>query len=164
MSELTPCPRCQRHVRNTDLTCPFCEQALTRAGLPARPLPRTRLGRAATFAFGATLLSTTAFGCGGESESKKGGGAGTSSGGSASGGNALGGTAPGGVASGGTLSGGGGELTGGTGVVPPYGSPPVPEECDAAGGTLNGVGCESDVAGAPAAGSGQMGGFTGIPR
>lgn len=165
MSELTPCPQCQRHVRNTDTTCPFCEQALTRSGFPARPLPRARLGRAATFAFGATLLSTTAFiGCGGESQSKKGGGAGTSSGGNASGGNASGGTASGGVASGGTLFGGGsGELTGGTGVVPPYGSPPVPDECDAAGGALNGVGCESDVAGAPAAGSGTPGGNPGVP-
>ncbi len=58
---LLACPACTRHVRRTESTCPFCKSALSLPPEAARQqLPR--LGRAATFAFGAVLTSATA-GC-----------------------------------------------------------------------------------------------------
>jgi hypothetical protein len=61
MSELSPCPSCNRHVRVEETACPFCNGAL-----PARPrdqMPATarpRLSRAALFTAGATLLGAAA--------------------------------------------------------------------------------------------------------
>ncbi len=53
MTDLTPCASCQRHVRCRE-ACPFCGAApVDAAPAPARPIGR--LGRAAIFAFGATL-------------------------------------------------------------------------------------------------------------
>jgi hypothetical protein len=67
MSQLAPCPACSRHVRVTEPTCPFCGDGLAMAGTQAPALPKTRLGRAATFAFGATLVGvTTVVACGGD--------------------------------------------------------------------------------------------------
>jgi hypothetical protein len=60
MSQLTPCPECQRHVRKTEASCPFCESALSLSNVPSPALPRKRLGRAATFAFGASVVGATA--------------------------------------------------------------------------------------------------------
>lgn len=60
MSQLTPCPECQRHVRRTESRCPFCDSALSLAHLPAQVLPRRRMSRAATFAFGASVVGATA--------------------------------------------------------------------------------------------------------
>jgi hypothetical protein len=60
MSELAPCPECQRHVRTSETRCPFCGEAVSLAHLPPHPLPGRRLGRAATFAFGATVVGATA--------------------------------------------------------------------------------------------------------
>jgi hypothetical protein len=58
MSDLIPCPGCQRHVQSQETSCPFCQVALS----PARPctgcsgpLP-ARLARAALVAAGAALL------------------------------------------------------------------------------------------------------------
>jgi len=65
MSFLTPCPRCERHVRNTESACPFCEASLELAALGPPSLPQKRLTRAATFAFGATLAVTA---CGGTTD------------------------------------------------------------------------------------------------
>jgi hypothetical protein len=62
MSQLTPCPECQRHVRKSETSCPFCQTALSLSHLPDHALPRKRLGRAATFAFGATVAGATALG------------------------------------------------------------------------------------------------------
>ena len=56
MSQLVPCPACSRHVRVTEPTCPFCGDGLALAGTPAPGLPKSRLGRASDFAFGATLV------------------------------------------------------------------------------------------------------------
>jgi len=57
MSTLTPCPSCNRHVRVGDATCPFCGTAVTVAPAAASaPVLRGRLGRAALFAAGATLI------------------------------------------------------------------------------------------------------------
>jgi hypothetical protein len=60
MSRLEPCPSCARHVRLQESACPFCQQPLALSELPPRPLPRKRLGRAATFAFGASVVGATA--------------------------------------------------------------------------------------------------------
>lgn len=58
---LVPCASCARHVRASDDTCPFCGHAHVVAS--ARPLPKRRLTRAATFAFGAALTAATSVGC-----------------------------------------------------------------------------------------------------
>jgi len=115
MSQLTPCPECQRHVRKTEARCPFCEAALSLAHVPSPALPRKRLGRAATFAFGASVVGATALvGC----DTDPGGnvavyGAPPSAG---SGGMSSddGGASPGGSSNGGNA---------GSGVAPAYGAP-----------------------------------------
>lgn len=59
-SPLRPCPTCKRHVRGADTSCPFCH-----AVLPLQPTATTtprvtgRMGRAAIFAFGATLAGAS---------------------------------------------------------------------------------------------------------
>jgi len=60
MNHLVPCPECNRHVRVSERACPFCSLPLDLAGTPEPVLPRERLSRAATLAFGATLASATA--------------------------------------------------------------------------------------------------------
>jgi hypothetical protein len=59
MTQLVPCPECQRHVRKTESRCPFCEARVSLAHVAPPVLPSRRLGRAATFAFGATLVGAT---------------------------------------------------------------------------------------------------------
>jgi hypothetical protein len=66
MSQLLPCPSCARHVRQTEAGCPFCGASLSLADAPARALPTRRLGRAATFAFGAVIVMSVSA-CGGTS-------------------------------------------------------------------------------------------------
>jgi len=60
MSELRPCPACQRHAAIEESSCPFCAAPLPAA--EPRPRLRGRLSRAAVFA-GAALAATAA--CGG---------------------------------------------------------------------------------------------------
>ncbi len=114
MNHLAPCPCCQRHVRVSESACPFCCAAIDLSYVPEPLLPSRRLGRAALFAFGATLaasLSTTA--CGGQSESDKGtGGASGGSGGSTGGTGGSGGSTGG---SGGSTGGSGGDAGAGFG-------------------------------------------------
>jgi hypothetical protein len=141
MNQLIPCPGCNRHVRQAESSCPFCSAALSLANVPAPLLPRTRLGRAATFAFGATLVgATTLVACGGVSEEKKGGdgGAGGTSG-------------KAGAASGGSSA--GTQASGGTGIGPVYGAP--------AGGTGTDVGGSST--GGKASGGSSVGGQVAVP-
>lgn len=59
MSQLEPCPRCDRHVKVSETTCPFCARSLATAFANRAPrvTPRVRLGRAATFAFGLVAMS-----------------------------------------------------------------------------------------------------------
>ena len=65
MDHLIPCSGCARHVRAVEPTCPFCGEALPYSLRTRAPvLPATRLGRAATFAFGAAMAASTAAGCG----------------------------------------------------------------------------------------------------
>jgi len=62
---LIPCQSCARHVRATESACPFCAAALpVSARSVQRALPKARLGRAATFAFGAAALAVSAAACG----------------------------------------------------------------------------------------------------
>lgn len=154
MDQLIPCPGCNRHVRQAETRCPFCDVALSLAALPAHSLPRTRLGRAATFAFGATLVGATALvACGGESdEGKKGGDGGAASGGT--GGKA--GSAPGGSSA---------VPFGGTGVGLLYGAPPAGGNgIDDIGGTSSGgTGGPAPAYGAPAAGAENTAGFSAVP-
>lgn len=57
---LLPCPSCARHVRRSENGCPFCGASLALAIEPSRPMPTQRLGRAATFAFGAAMATSVA--------------------------------------------------------------------------------------------------------
>jgi hypothetical protein len=55
---LHPCPSCTRHVRATETTCPFCAEAIAIEA----PTPRVvseRLGRAALFAVGAAVITSS---------------------------------------------------------------------------------------------------------
>lgn len=61
MFHLALCTACARHVRSDESSCPFCDAAIEPSPPPA--LPKRRLNRAATFAFGAALAGATA--CGG---------------------------------------------------------------------------------------------------
>jgi hypothetical protein len=108
MNDLVPCPACRRHVRKHESACPFCSTELALAHLPPPVLPRSRLGRAATFTFGATLAGAALIACGGDSEEGKKGGGGESAGGSAGqAGSATAGNAMGGA------------------IAQPYGVPPL---------------------------------------
>jgi hypothetical protein len=133
MTQLIPCPGCNRHVRQSESSCPFCSVALSLADTPPPLLPRSRLGRAATFAFGATVVSATALdGCGSDDEDD-GGGKGGKGGTSAMAGMSNGGStvvpvygAPSAGTGGDTASGGSGAGTGnmgGSGAAL-YGAPP----------------------------------------
>ena len=58
MSQLAPCPHCQRHVRASEQSCPFCAGSLAGARLRARPEVATRgLSRASIFALGASMAA-----------------------------------------------------------------------------------------------------------
>jgi len=152
VNHLVPCPECSRHVRVSETECPFCALPLDLSGTPEPQLPRARLGRAATFAFGATLASVAAVvACGGEATETRGGAGATSAGGANAGGgagatSAGGTTARGGV--GGTAAGAGGAFAGAGGITiaPPYGIPPPPPP-GGSGGT--GVGGGGTIYGGP---------------
>jgi hypothetical protein len=133
MAQFVPCPGCQRHVRTTEQSCPFCSVALSLENTPAPVLPATRLGRYATFAFGATLVGATALAaCGGQSEDSD-DGSGKARGGANNGGSKNGGTKNGGNA--GTNSGGTDNFGGGMAV---YGGPPIGGTTGAGGTTGTG--------------------------
>lgn len=66
MTDLAPCPACQRHVRIDETACPFCAAALA-PGEP-RVLGRGRLARAAVFAGAALATTAGAAGCGGKAK------------------------------------------------------------------------------------------------
>jgi hypothetical protein len=118
MSHLVPCPECSRHVRVTEAECPFCALPLDLAGTPEPQLPRRRLGRAATFAFGATLVSASALAaCSSDTDDSSGTGTGGTSSSAGAGGGAAGSIA-------GTTSVAGTTSIAGTGsAMPVYGAP-----------------------------------------
>jgi hypothetical protein len=153
MKHLVPCPECNRHVRVSELECPFCALPLDLAHTPAPQLPRGRLSRAATLAFGATFVSATALSaCGGDAEesANNAGAAGLASAGASLGG---GGTLYGSPAEPlGGQSGIAGSPNMGEGGRAVYGGPPG--EDAGMGGAINppGAGGASDEAGAGGAG------------
>jgi hypothetical protein len=130
MSQLAPCPACHRHVRITEPTCPFCGDGLALAGTPPPVLPKGRLGRAATFAFGATLVGvTTVVACGGDDTTTGGPSTGTAGNMTGGGGSSAGSA---GTSSGtsGSAGNGGGTVQDSGGAMALYGAPA------GAGGTL----------------------------
>ncbi|MBL8683968.1 MAG: hypothetical protein JNK05_32650 [Myxococcales bacterium] len=61
MKTLIPCSACGRHVRANEEACPFCGATVSAsASNQPSPAAKSRLGRAALFAFGATIAATTA--------------------------------------------------------------------------------------------------------
>ncbi len=64
---LVACPSCARHVRVSELACPFCRVALPSRlrEVNAPTLPSVRLNRAALLALRAGALSVTTAACGG---------------------------------------------------------------------------------------------------
>lgn len=63
VTQLIPCGGCGRHVLSSEPDCPFCGASVS-AERPVPGRPERRLGRAATFAFGAALAAAAASGCG----------------------------------------------------------------------------------------------------
>jgi hypothetical protein len=61
-AHLHPCPGCARHVRVTDVVCPFCAATFDDSfhAVPELQAPRGRLTRAALFALGTGTLSVAA--------------------------------------------------------------------------------------------------------
>jgi hypothetical protein len=58
-THLLPCEACNRHVRASDTTCPFCDAPVNAARAAVVPaVPTERLSRAAMFVFGATIAAT----------------------------------------------------------------------------------------------------------
>ena len=162
MNHLVPCPECSRHVRVSETECPFCALPLDLAGTPEPQLPKTRLGRAATFAFSATLASVTAVAaCGGEATETSGAGAAagkTSNGGTSARGGAAG-------VGGTTARGGAGGLGGTMTVAPPYGLPPMGgfgNETGGSGGSSAGGYAPVPLYGGPP--FDQEGGAGGVPK
>ena len=146
MTMLLPCTNCRRHVLHTEAECPFCATPLDFSQAPVPALSTRRLGRAATFAFGATMVSATALASCSTDDDEDGGSAGMSTvagtpniqpvygvpadggktgtaGSSASGGN------------GGVVGTGGNAASGGVNVGPVYG---VPAPIGGTGGTAGG--------------------------
>jgi len=56
MSRLVICSGCDRHVRDTESRCPFCDAVVVAQVAEPPPVPH-RLGRAARMAFGAVVAS-----------------------------------------------------------------------------------------------------------
>jgi hypothetical protein len=126
MNHLVPCPECSRHVRVSEQECPFCALPLDLAGTPEPQLPRGRLSRAATLAFGATLVSASALAaCSSDSDTGTGNGGGATS--------TAGAAGAAGAATAGASSVGGGT------VGPVYGAP--------AGGEVGAAGADTGTAG-----------------
>jgi hypothetical protein len=107
-TSLVPCPKCTRHVRVSEKSCPFCKSALADDALATAVVPGAtqRLTRAAAYAFTASLAVT---GCAGST---------------------TGGTTDGGAKDGTVEDSGGGQALYGApapdgGFQPPYGSPPI---------------------------------------
>ncbi len=62
MAQLVPCPQCERHVRLSTASCPFCDVALDVSGLSEqyaarRVTAQPGLKRAAMFALGASVVA-----------------------------------------------------------------------------------------------------------
>jgi hypothetical protein len=134
MAPLVLCPECQRHLRRSEATCPFCKADVRDAfsKMLPRAIPTERLGRTALMAFAAANLGVAA--CGGEVVTPM-YGAPYPPDGAVSSGGVAGGSNTGGMRSGsggrsmtGGAPGTGGYNTGGAVILPPYGIAPIPPE------------------------------------
>ena len=116
---LVTCATCDRHIRRSELRCPFCGMRVDAAvaATPERPAPTTRLSRAALAVFTAT---TVGVGCGGRATETVRGDAGS-----------TGGSGKGGV---GAAPGTGGASVGAGGVLPSAGGVPASGGMLGAGG------------------------------
>ena len=176
---LVPCAACDRHIRRTDHTCPFCggPARVNAASGPQRAMPAEQLCRAALALFAA---ATAGAGCGGRAVDTTRTDGGNSTAGTG-GYNVVapygapppfGGTGAGGFTSvagapstgGTTYRGAGGNTfaaggTGGYNVVAPYGAPP-PFGGFAGFGNVGGA-APSGSAGAPGGSAGAAGGSAG---
>ena len=148
MSQLAPCPTCARHVKKNEQACPFCSAVLSLEKIVNRSAPAQRLGRAATFAFGAAVVTSLAA-CSGPTAPTD-AGSGTDSGGAGDASGTVdsgGGTDSGGAVDAGSANdaaaavdaAGAGNDSGAedAGFFPPYGAPPID---DAGGGPAPGYG------------------------
>jgi hypothetical protein len=171
MTMLLPCTNCRRHVLHTEAECPFCATSLDFSQAAEPALPTRRLGRAATFAFGATMVSATALAsCGGESDDGEGSagmpnvaGMSNVAGLTAVGGAAVYGAPPvGGSASGGNggVANGGNAASGGFNVQPVYG---IPAPGGSGGGESGGTGGTAGASGAGGEGGAGGADFGGLP-
>lgn len=164
MTQLIPCPTCHRHIRQTEVACPFCDAALSLGDVPPPLLPRARLGRAATFAFGASVVSATTFvGCGDDVTVAPpyGGVPVAGSAGSA----IYGGPPVAGMGNGGSA----GHGMGGSAGSASYGGPPVAGTGGVAGGSAGGTGgraaggeASGGASGEASGGASDAGGLTAI--
>lgn len=76
---LLACPACMRHVRVSELRCPFCGSDVPSSFREQEaPAPIARLSRAALYALRAGALSMTAAACGGAVAKGEGGGSNSS--------------------------------------------------------------------------------------
>jgi rRNA maturation protein Nop10 len=142
MKTLSPCPSCERHVRDEE-ACPFCGAEL-RSAAPSPPDPKRGLRRAAMLAVSAVLVGGGAIDCGSTvTDQKTAAGTGTGAGGdgtgvttgagsTASSTGGEGGTNTTSVASSSNVSssssggtGGSPSTSSGGGFLPPYGAPPT---------------------------------------
>jgi hypothetical protein len=125
MSHFVLCPSCKRHVRPTEVDCPFCSRVIPEEVRSAAPLPAppTGLSRTRAYAFRAAIVASVAgVACGsGEQNPGPGDGGGATGGSTASGGSAG---STGGNAGTGGASGSGGTTGGGgfSGTPMPYGT------------------------------------------
>jgi hypothetical protein len=120
-----------------ETACPFCKALLDLRAAAAPRLPAKRLGRAATFAFGASLAAALpVIGCGGEntSEAPAAGAAGTGSGGAGT----TGAGGAGGTGQGGPLDSGPDAVD--AGMMAIYGAPAPVDAGDAAADANDGGG------------------------
>lgn len=168
MNQLVPCPECSRHVRKSESACPFCGKALSLAHLPPPLVPRRRLGRAATFAFGAGVVGATALiACSDDDDPGApvpvygAPAAGMANGGSAAAGSPSGGTAAAGTPNGGSAAAGtpngGSPAAGGSGGMTAISGAPSEAGAGGEGGALpsDGAGGEARaVYGGPPGGNG----------
>jgi hypothetical protein len=141
MSHLIPCLSCHRHVRVDEDACPFCgvERSLELRASAPPALPKRRLGRAALFAFGATLAGancgdvTPTSDAGADGATKDGAAGASGVAGTGAGGNsgaaggvvALYGGPPGTAGKGAAGAGGTSGGTAGAGPAPAYGAAPL---------------------------------------
>jgi hypothetical protein len=55
--ELIPCSACCRHVRSSEIACPFCATPISSRPAPPQFRLRTRVGRDRGYSLGAALVS-----------------------------------------------------------------------------------------------------------